>query len=153
MLLGFWGTPSSAFKAAMMSLAFGAFTALAFMGAGFPPHVMVFIAAISSVAWAVIFTAVFGGWLAAAITRRQRALGPARIVVDEQGLERSTRSARVSQDWEGILRVVETSRAFLMFDASGPVFAIEKSALPTQHQVRALREFLQARKPGRYRAD
>ena len=75
------------------------------------------------------------------------------IVVSEEGVARSTAAHAVKLAWEEVSHVRETRRAFLLYDAEHPVFAVEKSAIPSGDEVAAVRRFLQERKPGIYRRD
>lgn len=148
-LLGFWGTPAGAGRSLLMCVAFGAVFFGGLLLLQVPPAFAAFLSLLASIGWGVLFSVGFGAWVAAALTRRQRAIGPARILVTGEGLERVTRSASVKRSWDGIARIVETHRAFLLFEGADPVFAIEKSAVKTEDELGALRELLRERVPVR----
>ena len=152
-LLGLWGTRAKTVRSGLTCLMFGIFGAVVLRVMGLPPNQFLPMALVLAVGWGTFITAVLGGQQALLLTRRQRAIGPARIAITVDGLERTTRSATVQQNWDGIAYIDETSRAFFMYDATHPVFAIEKSALRSTDELVALRRFLSARKPGRYLAD
>lgn len=149
-LLGLWGTRAKTVRSGLTCLMFGIFGAVLLRVMGLPPNEFLPMALVLAVGWGTFITFVLGGQQALLLTRRQRAIGPARITVTAEGLERATRSASVQQNWDGIAYIDETSRAFFMYDATHPVFAIEKSALGRGEELAALREFLRSRKPGNY---
>ena len=150
LLLGLWGTRARTGRSGLTCLMFGVFSALLFWALGMPPGAVAPTALLFAVTWGLFITLVVGGWQAGLLTRRQRAIGPAEIRVSEAGVERSTRKARVTHGWDAIAFVDETNRAFFLYDAAQPLFAIEKSALKAPGQVEALREYLRRRKPGNY---
>lgn len=129
---------------------FGLFAALLLWLAGMPPGSVAPAALMLAVTWGLFTTVGLGGWQTWLLTRRQRSIGPAEIRVSDEALERSTRVASVRQEWDAIAWVEETPRAFLLHDAAQPVFAIEKSAVGSRHEVDSLRAYLRGRKPGRY---
>lgn len=144
-VLGIWGNRPSAVRYGVMCLGTGALVLVGLAAFGVPLLAAVLLGVVATLAWAALFTFGFGAWIAATLTRRQRAIGTARIVVTEEGLERITRAASTRQSWDAIVRIVETRRAFLFYDAEDPVFAIEKSAVETADELAALRRFLAAR--------
>ena len=150
LLLGLWGTRARTIRSGATCLMFGLFSALLLWMSGMPPGAVAPATLGFAVSWGLFVTVVLGGWQAGLITRRQRARGPAEIRVSETGVFRSTRAAQVTHPWEAIAWVDETSRAFFIYDATKPLFAIEKSALRGPGQVEALRGFLRERKPGNY---
>lgn len=150
LLLGLWGTRARTVRSGLTCLMFGVFSAVLFWALGMPPGAVAPAAFVLAVGWGLFITVVVGGWQAWLLTRRQRRIGPAEIRVSEAGVERSTRSARVTHGWDAIAFVDETRRAFFLYDDAKPLFAIEKSALRAPGQVTALREFLSSRKPGNY---
>jgi hypothetical protein len=152
LLLGLWGTRVRTIRSGVTCLMFGVFSGLLLWMTGMPPGAMAPVVLLFAVAWGLFVTVVVGGWQAAILTRRQRAIGPAQIHVSETGVERRTRKAQVTHPWDAIAFVDETRRAFFLYDAEKPLFAIEKSALPEPAQVQALRGFLRERKPGNYLA-
>lgn len=154
LMLGFWGSPARIFRSAAMCVIFGLFAAAAIRNAGLPWSRAILAATAAAVSWGILFTAGFGSAFALLLTRRQRAIGPAQIVVSEEGLERSTARFAVKLAWDEVSHVRETRRAFLLYDAEHPVFAVEKSAIPSPSEMAALRRFLQERKPlkGAHRA-
>jgi hypothetical protein len=149
-LFSSWGNARRAARSVLVCAMFGLFL-FVFLGAtGYPVRVAVAAALLGAIGWAFVFSFAFSAWLAWSLLKRQRAIGPARITVTDEGLERSTTDATSRVAWERIVRVEETAHAFFLYDASRPVFAIEKSAVaPTE--IATLREFLRTRKPGRYR--
>ena len=151
LMLGFWGSPARIFRSTAMCVIFGLFAAAAIRNAGLPWTQAALAAIAAAVSWGVLFTAGFGAAFALLLTRRQRAIGPAEIVVPEDGLERSTARHAVKLGWDEVSHVRETRRAFLLYDSEHPIFAVEKSAIPSREEVAALRRFLRARKPGIYR--
>jgi YcxB-like protein len=153
LMLGFWGSPARIFRSVAMCVIFGLFAAAAIRNAGLPWSRAILAAIAAAVSWGVLFTAGFGAAFALLLTRRQRAIGPAEIVVSEEGVERSTARHAVKLGWEDVSHVRETRRAFLLYDAEHPIFAVEKSAIPSREDISALRRFLRERKPGIYRPD
>jgi HAMP domain-containing protein len=153
LLLGFWGSPARIFRSTAMCVIFGLFAAAAIRNAGLPWTQAVLAATAAAVSWGVLFTAGFGAAFALLLTRRQRAIGPAAIVVSEDGLERSTARHAVKLGWDEVSHVRETARAFLLYDSEHPVYAIEKSAIPSREELAAMRRFLRERKPGIYRRE
>jgi hypothetical protein len=150
LVLGLWGTRARTIRSGLTCLMFGVFSALLFWVLGMPPGAVAPAALLFAVAWGLFVTVVIGGWQAGILTRRQRAIGPAQIHVSDAGVERITRTARVTHAWDAIAFVDETTRAFFLYDAIQPLFAIEKSALRRPGEVEALRQFLRERKPGNY---
>ena len=146
-MLGFWGSPGRVFRSASMCAIFGLFAAAAIRSAGLPWSRAALVAIVAAASWGFLFTVGFGSAFALLLTRRQRAIGPAEIVVSEEGLERSTARHAVKLGWDEVSHVRETRRAFLLYDAEHPVFAVEKSAIPSAAEVASLRRFLQERKP------
>lgn len=144
-LLGLWGTRPKAVQSALTCLMFGLFAALLLWIAGMPRDLVGPMAIGLGIAWGVFTTFALGGWQALLLTRRQQSIGSARIRVSDEGLERTTRAASVKQSWDGISFVQETRRAFLLYDAAHPVFAIEKSALGSGEELLELRRFLRER--------
>lgn len=150
-LFSSWGTARRAARSVLVCAMFGLFL-FVFLGAtGYPARVAVAAAVLGAIGWALVFSFAFSAWLAWSLLKRQRAIGPARIVITDEGLERSTANAASRVEWERIERVEETAHAFFLYDAARPVFAIEKSAVGAAGRIGALRQFLRARKPGRYR--
>ncbi|HET9470571.1 MAG TPA: YcxB family protein, partial [Usitatibacter sp.] len=147
LMLGFWGSPGRIFRSVAMCAIFGLFAAAAIRNAGLPWPRAILTAIAAAVSWGVLFTAGFGSAFALLLTRRQRAIGPAEIVVSEEGLRRSTARHAVKLGWDEVSHVRETRRAFLLYDGEHPVFAVEKSAIPSRSEMAALRRFLQERKP------
>jgi len=150
LLLGLWGTRARTIRSGLTCFMFGLFSALLFWSVGMPPSAVAPTAVLFAVAWGLFVTLVIGGWQAWLLTRRQHAIGPAEIRISEDGVERSTRKARVTHGWEAIAFVDETRRAFFLYDATQPLFAIEKSAVGPAEELAALRAFLRSRKPGNY---
>lgn len=151
-VLGLWGTRARTIRSGLTCLMFGVFAALLLWFTGMPPGSVAPAALVFAVAWGLFITAGIGGWQAWLITRRQREIGPAEIRVGDEGIERSTRKGNVRHSWEAITWVEETHRAFFLYDATQPVFAIEKSAVGSGRELASLREYLRSRKPGSYRA-
>lgn len=149
----FWGTRRRALRSALVCAMFGLFLFVFLGAAGYPSGAAIAAGLLGAVGWALVFSFGFSAWLAWSLAKRQRAIGPARIAIGDEGLERSTAHATSRVAWEGVVRVEETAHAFFLYDASRPVFAIEKSAVETPAQIAALREILRARKPGRYRGE
>jgi len=147
LMLGFWGSPRRIFRSVAMCVIFGLFAAAAIRNAGLPWPRAALAAIAAAVSWGLLFTAGFGAALALLLTRRQRAIGPAQIVVSEEGLERSTARFAMKLGWDEVSHVRETRRAFLLYDAEHPVFAVEKSAIRSPAEMAALRRFLRERKP------
>jgi len=117
-----------------------------------PQSVAVF--ALGVVGWALLFTFGFSGLLAGYVARRQLQVAPVqRIVLSDDGIQRTVarRSARI--DWSAISHVKENSFAFLLYDDKRFVAAIEKSAAHGRTQLEALRQYLRSRKPGTYYGD
>jgi hypothetical protein len=152
LMLGFWGSPARIFRSVAMCVIFGLFAAAAIRNAGLPWSRAILAATAAAVSWGILFPAGFGAAFALLLTRRQRAIGPAEIVVSEEGLERSTARHAVKLGWDDVCHVRETRRAFLLYDAEHPIFAVEKSALGAE-EVAAVRRFLRERKPGIYQRD
>ena len=150
LLLGLWGTRARTVRSGLTCLMFGVFSAVLFWLVGMPPGAGAPAALVLAVAGGRFVTVVLGGWQAWLLTRHQRAIGPAEIRVDEDGVARSTRTARVTHGWDAIAFVDETQRAFFLYDATQPLFAIEKSAVGPAEELAALRAFLRSRKPGNY---
>jgi hypothetical protein len=100
LMLGFWGSPARIFRSVAMCVIFGLFAAAAIRNAGLPWSRAILAATAAAVSWGILFTAGFGAAFALLLTRRQRAIGPAEIVVSEEGLERSTaRPGYVADHW------------------------------------------------------
>lgn len=149
-VLGLWGTRARTLRSGLTCVMFGVFAALLLWLAGMPGGSVTPAALVLAASWGLLITVGIGGWQSLMLTRRQRAIGPAKIRVSDEALERSTRTASVRREWDAITWVDETARAFLLYDASEPVFAIEKSAVGSKHDLASLREYLRSRKPGNY---
>jgi YcxB-like protein len=149
-MYGFWGTPARALKSGLLSLVFGVALIAAFWHMRLPLHWYAIIGVGAGAAWAAFFTLVFGAWLAGSLMRRDRAKGETQIIVSDEGVERKLGASTVSLKWSGISHVDETTRLFMLYDAERPVFSIEKSALASAEDLRALRNFLRQRKPGSF---
>ena len=147
-LYGFWGTPRRALVSLAMGLVFGAAMAYAIAGATAPLRVVLVAAAIGAIAFSVLFTFGFGAAMAAYLVNLQRRKGDHAIVLTGEGVERSAGGMVVKLPWTEVSRVVETRRAFLLYDTSRPTLSIEKSAAPSLRALHELRAFLRARKPG-----
>ena len=150
-VLGLWGTRARMIRSGLACLMFGVFASLVLWFTGMPPGAVAPAALLFAVAWGLFITAGIGGWQSYLLTRRQREIGPAEIRVRDEGLERETRKGHVRLAWDGITWIQETHRAFLLYDEAQPVFAIEKSAVGSRHELDSLRAYLQSRKPGSYR--
>lgn len=152
-IFSFWGTPTRALRSALVCTMFGLFLFVFLRSVGYSAQGAIVAALAGAAGWALVFSIAFSAWLAWSIVKRQRSRGPARISVTAEGVERSSGSASLRVAWEGVARIDETRHAFYLYDESRPVFAIEKSALASREELRALREFLRERKPGRYFRD
>lgn len=149
-VLGLWGTRSRSLRSGLTCLMFGVFAALLLWLTGMPPAAVAPAALVFAAAWGLFITAGIGGWQSLLLTRRQREIGPAEIRLTDQGVERLTRAGSVRHAWDSITWVLETHRAFFLYDDRQPVFAIEKSALGSRHELDSLRAYLKALKPGDY---
>jgi len=144
-VLGLWGTRARTIRSGLACLMFGVFAALLLWLAGMPPGSVAPAALLFAVAWGLFITVGLGGYQSMLLTRRQKMIGPAEIRVSEEGLERSTRAGHVKVRWDDLRGLQETGRAFLLYDETHPVFAIEKSALASPAEVQAVRGFIHAR--------
>jgi hypothetical protein len=149
-LYGFWGTRKAAIRSALFGLLFGTLFLFVLWNLELPRLVLLFLVLAASALWIALFTLGAGAWLAALVTRRQRAMGPVEVVVSDELLRRRQGSTSVEQLWSGVSWVKETNRAFLMFDGDRPIFSIEKSCVPTSSDLGRLRQYLREKKPGQY---
>jgi len=95
----------------------------------------------------------FGAWLARQIVSKQRRTGDLhRILVTDEGVERILAARSMRYPWDSVARIEETPRMFILNGRTGPLTCIEKSGIDSDADLRRLRDFLRARKPGRYYA-
>lgn len=153
--LGFWGTPARSIRSVILLFAVPAVlfgTLLNFAVHPQPSLGVTILAAIAfGLAWGVLFAFAFGAWLARFIVKTQRAKGdPQQIVVTHEAVERVLNDSKITHPWSAISRIEETPLAFLLCGPAGPVAGIEKSGITSDAELRTLRSFLRAKKPGRY---
>jgi hypothetical protein len=109
------------------------------------------VAVAAGLAWAILFGVAFGAWLARFILKAQRAKGdPQQIVVGPETIERFLVDSKITHSWTAISSIEETRPAFILIGPAGPVASIEKSGVKSAAELRALRAFLRAKKPGTF---
>jgi hypothetical protein len=156
--LGFWGTPARSLRSVILLFVVPAVLFGTLLNFAMHPSLSLGATVLAGIAfglaWGVLFAFAFGAWLARFVVKTQRAKGdPQRIVVTHEAVERILSESRITHPWSAISRIEETPLAFLLCGPSGPIAGIEKSGITSDAELRTLRSFLRAKKPGMYLDD